>query len=290
MIRFTVQDGKLYCVTDVRGRAAVYLDNDSIIELSKGPAPRRERFVAAIRTRGTLLFSLTNAAEIGGPKGASADAVREFLNSLGNCWAPLELNPWRVIERERQGELERAPISEHFVISYFQQRAYDKSPEGSTVLDLSADSFFQLGAVLDWAHEPGAEVTDEATAMDETLRGCLASVREDFDKDPASLDRRLPPLAFDPRRPATFVFVHLLRMLVTEWKAYHFKKNDALDFCHAVLAAASAGVATLDKQWKRRVENLPKPNQLARVFYRPEVDQLVELLETAVAELVSGNA
>jgi len=36
---------------------------------------------------------------------------------------------------------------------------------------------------------------------------------------------------------------------------------------------------TLDKQWKRLVENLPSHNRLAKVYYRPQVDELVNLLE-----------
>jgi len=48
-----------------------------------------------------------------------------------------------------------------------------------------------------------------------------------------------------------------------------------MDFCHAVLAAAFASVATLDKHWKRRIEGLPKPNKLARIYYSPELDNMV---------------
>ena len=79
--------------------------------------------------------------------------------------------------------------------------------------------------------------------------------------------------------PATFVSTHLQRMLVTESKAFQFKDGDGPDFCHAVLGAAYGSIATLDKQWKRRIENLPKPNHLAKMYYRPELDQLVAVLE-----------
>lgn len=58
--------------------------------------------------------------------------------------------------------------------------------------------------------------------------------------------------------------------------------NDALDFCHAALAAAYGSLVALDRQWKRRVEDLPKPNGLAKVYYRPELDQLVDMLESLV--------
>jgi hypothetical protein len=104
-----------------------------------------------------------------------------------------------------------------------------------------------------------------------------------YDADQKSLDISLPPIAFDAQRPATFALIHLLRTLVLEAKAYQFKAHDGLDFCHAALGASYARIATLDKQWKRRVEQLPKPNQLARIFYRPEIADFVTEIEKLVA-------
>ncbi len=94
----------------------------------------------------------------------------------------------------------------------------------------------------------------------------------------------LAAIPYDDRRPGTFAFVHLLRLLVSKAKAFQFKDNDALDFCHAVLGAAYGSLATLDKQWKGRIERLPRPNRLAKMFYRPELPELVSLLESLVAE------
>ena len=282
MIRFTTtQDGKPVCVGELRG-LGVYLDNDSLIELAKGSDSRRQRFVDAIQGGGTLLFSWTNAAEIAGPLGASARAVSVFLDSIGPYWVPLELNPWRVIEKEQAGPVERAPVSEHFMEAYFQERAYALSPEGTELLDLSAESFFRLGVVLEWVHEGREAIRQNARNIDQALRERLEQLRAEYESDPASLDRELPPIPFDERQPATFLWVHLQRMLVLEAKAFQFKDNDGLDFCHAVLAGAYGSVVTLDKQWRRRIEQLPKPNNVARVYYRPEVDELVDLLESLV--------
>lgn len=281
VIRITSEDGKPVCVAELKG-FGVYLDNDSLIDLAKGSASRRQRLVDAIQRGGTLLFSWTNAAEIAGPQGASASAVSAFLDSIGPDWVPLELNPWRVIERERAGPVERAPVSEHFMEAYFQQRAYDLSPEGTEILDLSAESFFRLGAVLEWVHEDRDAIRQNARNIDQALRERLEQLRAEYESDPASLNRELPPIPFDEGRPATFVWVHLQRMLVLEAKAFRFKDNDGLDFCHAVLAASYGSLATLDRQWRRRVEQLPKPNNVAKVYYRPEVDELVGILESLV--------
>lgn len=74
----------------------VYLDNDSLIEIAKGSESRRQSFVQALVTKGALLFSFTNAIEVAGPQGRSADAVRALLDSIGAHWIPIEMNPYNV--------------------------------------------------------------------------------------------------------------------------------------------------------------------------------------------------
>lgn len=136
-------------------------------------------------------------------------------------------------------------------------------------------------AVLDWVQENRESIRRDEVRIDDALRDLVKGLRADYESDPGSLDRLLPPHPFDEHRPATFVLLH--RMLVVEAKEFQFKQHDGLDLCHATLAAAYGSLVTLDKQWKRRVENLPTPNRLAKVYYRPELDQLVDLLETLVA-------
>ncbi|MEE8120742.1 MAG: hypothetical protein V3T55_04395 [Anaerolineales bacterium] len=283
MIRFTTtEDGKQICEAELKDRVGVYLDNDSLIELANGQESRRQRFIGALRRGGTLLFSWTNAAEIAGPQGASARAVSAFLDSVGPYWVPLELNPWRVVEKEQAGAVERAAVSEHFMTVYVKERIYNLSREGKFI-DLSDERFFRLGEVVEWAHNDRDTIRQNARDIDQALRERLEQLRAEYESNPTSLDQMLPPLAFDERRPATFVWIHLQRMLVLEAKAFQFKDNDGLDFCHAVLGAAYGSLATLDKQWKRRVEQLPKPNNVARMYYRPEVDDLVAVLESLVS-------
>ena len=208
MIRFTTENGNPEIVAGTRG-CCIYLDNHSLIDFAKGCPSRRHRFVDALQRGGTLLFSWTNAAELAGPQRASASAVRAFLDSVGPYWIPLELNPWTVVEREAAGLTERALVSESFMEAYFQERAYDLSPEGSAVLDLSAGTFFRLGAVLDWAQENRDIFRQDAVRIDDALRDRLRQLRADCENDAKSLDRLLPPVAFDERRPATFVLVNL---------------------------------------------------------------------------------
>ncbi len=281
MIRSTIQSGKLVCDAWVGGYG-VYLDNDSLIDLAKGSASRQQGFVNALRRGGTLLFSWTNSIEVAGPQGASSAAVRDLLDSVGPHWVPLELNPWDSVDKEKAGLTSQAPVSDSFMKAYFQERAYELSPEGTNVLDLSAEVFFRLGAVVDWVQENRDSIERDKARIAHAFREQLAQLRADYENDQTSLDRQIPPIPFDERWPATFVCFHLQRLLVKEAKAYRFEDNDSLDFCHSVLAAAYGSLITLDRQWKRRVEMLPKPNRLTRVYYRPELDQLVGLLQSLV--------
>lgn len=282
MIKITIENGQPVITAATNDRVRVYLDNDSLIELAKGDELRRKRFINALLRGGSLLFSWANAVEVAGPQGASACAVRAFLDSVGQCWVPVKSNPWAIARCEEPGSEGQAAFSEQLTQAYFQERAHDLSAAGSKVLELSADTFFRLGAVVDWVQNHRDHVRGYGLALDREVREGLGQLRTAYETDAISLDRLLPPIAFDPCRPATFVLTHLQRMLVTEAKAFQFKEHDALDFCHAVVASAYGNIATLDKPWKRRIEDLPKPNHLAKMYYRPQVHELVDMLESRV--------
>ena len=101
----------------------------------------------------------------------------------------------------------------------------------------------------------------------------------------AWLDHALTLTPYDnsdhnPRMPATFVFCGLMRDLILESKSHALKKGDGMDFSHAVLASTFASVGTLDRHWKRRVENLPKPNRLAPIYSSKHLDQMVVDIES----------
>ena len=289
-IRFTMEDGQPTCVAEIPAdRYGVYLDNWAIIELARGDASRKDRFLKALDQGGELLFSWTNATELWGPQGSSAEEVRTFLRSIGAHWIPLEASPFTVAKRECGGmSTERAAISDTFVNAYFKQRAFELSPGGKAVLDLS-EEFFSLEAIVDWAQEKRDSTCADLRLLDDSLSRLVCRARGRYEENLDSLDMEFPPIPYDPRRPAAFALVHLFRNLVIDAKAYQFKKGDGADLCHAVLGAAYGSLTTLDKQWKRRIEDLPKPNELARIFYNPEVDELVDTLEVLVAQTGAGR-
>jgi hypothetical protein len=166
--------------------------------------------------------------------------------------------------------------------AFVLDRSYELDPTGAKILDTSSDNFFRLSSVLAWAQGDRVKIVKQWDSLDEHLKERLACFRTEYERDERSLDRLLPPIPFDERCPASYVLMHLQRILVKEWKSRTFMPHDGRDFAHAVMAAAVGSLSTLDKHWKRRVESIPKPNKLAKIFYRPEMDRLVDELEALV--------
>ena len=106
----------------------------------------------------------------------------------------------------------------------------------------------------------------------------------EYNKDARHLDKAFPNEPYSKRMPTRFALLQLLRLLTTELKQFTLKKGDGRDFCHAAIGAAYGSIAALDKQWKRRVEALPKPSGLAYIYSPNELDQLVTDLETGANE------
>jgi hypothetical protein len=281
-------DGLPQVVAKLSG-VAVYLDNWAIIELANGDAKRRARFVAALKACGSLLFSFTNSIELGEAEGEPAERIRVFLDEIGAHWIPLELNPWTVAKREVAGRTEPTPcISTVFIEAFFKDRLYELSPGGSKIVDLSADNFFKMSSAMKWANGQKEQTRASTKEIDDTLISRVASDYAEFKKDPSTLDKTVPPVEYGTTTPARFALLNLLRQLVSDSKQFTLKKGDGRDLCHAVLGSAYGSLAALDKHWKRRVEALPKPNGLARVYSANELERLVADLEKA-AEKVRGR-
>jgi len=278
MIRFTEAKDTIEVLAETRGYS-VYLDNDSLIELAKGAAARRQRFVEAVRRNATLLFSWANAVEVAGPQGASADAVRTFLDDIGPHWVPLEFNPWKVTRKEAEGLTSGVAVSELFMNAYFHERVSQMFLDGARPPESQSSDFFRLGSVLEWVQHNRDRVRSYGNELDDAWRTRLRQLNTEYQGNAAALDQLLPPGDF-ASRPAAYVLVHLQRLLLLESRSYHFAPHDGLDFCHTVMAAAYGSVIALDKGWKRRVQCLPGAANLARTYYRPELDELVGVLES----------
>jgi hypothetical protein len=261
---------------------AVYLDNFSLIRLAKHNPSRRKRFVAALHNGADLMFSVANAAELMGPRGDSLEAVRLFLNEIGPHWFPVELDPFEVTKRELAGARpDQSCVATDFMKQYFAARTTGYTPASGRIIDLS-EQFFCLGAVLDWLNPQRTSILARTADLDDALINKIIEHRSIYERDHLWLDRAFPALTFVEGKPATFTYVNLVRTLILEAKSHRLKKGDGFDFCHAVIASAFASVATLDKHWKRRIESLPKPNKLARIYYEPQLDKMIDDIETVL--------
>jgi len=258
---------------------AIYLDNFSMIRLAKGDVSRRKRFIASLNRGAELLFSVTNAAELSGPQGRSLAMLRDFLDEIGPRWFPVELDAVEVVKRETAGASPaECCLSAQFMKDYFTDRVTRCTPNSGEVIDLS-EQFFKLGPALDWVCPQRDSICRGKADLDAALVQKIEAYNVEVEKSSQWLDQHFPILPFTPDRPATFTYVNLIRNLIVNAKAHRLKQGDGVDFCHAVMAASFASVATLDKHWKQRIESLPKPNGLARVYYEPELDRMVNDVE-----------
>jgi hypothetical protein len=274
-------DGSIMTLNASVNGPVAYLDNWALIELAKKDPSRRRRFIDAVRGGADVLFSVTNAAELSGPKGRSAEALKTFLDEIGPHWFPAKLSPMDVIDLEiRREDPGKVCFDEEFFKSYVADRMRSFEPGCGKVMELS-DDFFSLGPMMDRLGPQWKSIHETSVKFDQMLKQKMTAARQRSKRDPSWLDKNFPCVPFDPARPACFVFFNLLRMMAVESNS--LTTGDGLDFCHAVIGCAFANFTTLDTTWKRRIANLPKPNGLARVYSRAELDQMVADIETHIA-------
>lgn len=101
--------------------------------------------------------------------------------------------------------------------AFFQDRKAELS-KATSILDMSAATFFRLGSVIDWMGPHGAKMIENAAALDQAIIQVVDKLRVEYESDPTRLDSRLPPIAFNPQQPATFAWNHLVRALVINAK------------------------------------------------------------------------
>jgi hypothetical protein len=265
----------------------VYLDNSSIIDLSKRQnAKLRARFLGALHHHGTLLFSITNVIEILGPQGASSDAVKMFLTDIGPRWVPVDIDPGAVIRREAEGDPTPA-ISPEFLRAYGHERLTELERSGQAVNPLDP-GFFDLGKLIDWLAKHRDKTRADTEQMDVTLRAYLSNLRRLYEQGQRGIDEsKEDPLL--PGRRATYVMTQLARMAIQQAKSHGFQPHDALDICHAAVALAYGLLVTLDKRWWRRANEMKHADKLARVYHSGQLELFVRDLETTEVQWHPGG-
>jgi len=259
----------------------VFLDLFAIKDLAKGDATRRKRFISTLGRGVEVLFAVSNAAELSGPTEASFDKMRAFVDEIGPRWFPVEFDPQLCIERERQRNDPATCCFSERLLKSFTATRINRTPD-MNVAELPAvlpPDFFRLGLFMNWLAPQRQDIAELKAQMGRRLKDQIMEHRAHYEKDPSWLDAKFPELPFRAECPATFVYINMVRLLILESKSHVIMPNDGIDFGQAVIGSAYASVATLDKHWKRRVEMLPKPNKLARIYYRQELDQMVRDIE-----------
>jgi hypothetical protein len=275
-----VEDGTVQIRATIR-RFGIYLDNFAVVNLAMGPEERRRAFWRLCDSDhgGDLLFSPLNAAElIGSSAPRTLERCRHFLDGVGPSWCPVE-SPgiMSVLKREAAGAGKTSCISNWFLERMFA--VLNIVAHGEQRIELVPSSFFTLGTVIEWVQRHRDETQAVLRKQEQVFFSQIKTLRTLYERKPERFQEEIPRPSYDASRPATFAFWGLLRILIEELKGYQLKRGDLADLCHATIAASYGKFAALDKEWKRRVESLPKPNDLARVYYGPQIDVLLADVE-----------
>jgi hypothetical protein len=252
----------------------VYLDNWAFIELAEKQPDLRVRFLNAVRQGIDLLFSVTNAADLSGAKGRSAELVREFLDGIGLNWFPVRLDVTRVVMMERAGgNPVEACVDKEFFESHVSDQMHSSSP---SPVSLISEALFRLGPIVDRVGCQRESIQTTSTEFDRVIKDKMSVIHSEYKRQRATFDRKFPIVQFHPRIRASFVYHNLLRAMAID--SGSLKRGDGLDFCHAVMACAFSSFAALDSYWQRRLSTLPK-HPLARVYSRNGLDRMVSDME-----------
>ena len=287
MITVTPDSKELFGMRASVNGPLVFLDLFAIKDLAKGDPDRRRRFLATLDRGVEVMFSISNAAELSGPQDSSFSKIRSFLDEIGTHWFPAEFDPYVCMQREKKLLDPAACCFSEGLLKTFAATRINRSPE-IQIVDLPKSmpsDFFRLGAFMDWLSPKRADIMMRKAELGSRLKDQIMEHWRKYKKDPTWLEHKFPKLPFKAAYPATFVHVNLVRLLILEAKSRAIMPNDGIDFGQAVIASAYASIATLDKHWKRRVEMLPKPNSIAKIYYQQELDKMVSDIETYLDNL-----
>ena len=95
------KNGNNYNVSFPKRPPSIYLDHWALRHFSSNHSDRQQ-FLAFLKTKGTVFFSYLNVVEISKNKGESLKEIQFFLTDIGENWCPIESDPHKVIEREKQ--------------------------------------------------------------------------------------------------------------------------------------------------------------------------------------------
>jgi hypothetical protein len=254
-----------------REEPTIYLDHWAIRKISQRPE-WRARLLAALSTRGTVLFSTAHIAELARNSGESMAAVRSFLEAVGPHWMVTLADPVEVIRREAEWSRDshRAPFvaDTFFRSSGFLARLCSGPVSLSHIVDMTRE-------------EGGAALLSHLTPSVDRLIHNLNRFREKYRDNKGILAATFPPQVFDARYPMRFVFCQLMRSLVTT--RVRLTAGQIADFFHAAVPLAYAQVVVLDKHWATQADNIKLPHTWVKIFKESNLAEFFEMVEAMPA-------
>jgi hypothetical protein len=261
---------------------AVYLDNFAFIDFALYKPALGKRFIEVVRSGADVLFSVTNLVELGELQGNSLEKIRSFLADIKNCWFPAELDVIEIAKREKAGWGDKTFISQQFVRDFFAFKIRQIQSPTSSLIVVPGEESFSLEGFLDWATPQRDSLREGKAQMDAVLKKVVEESRKKYEQNPTWLDTKYPILPFNKDFRGSFVCGRLLRGLILESKSHALKPGDGIDLSHAVIAAGFSSGGTLDTGWKRRIDNIAGPHELAPIYTSNELDEFVTQAERGV--------
>ena len=249
----------------------IYLDHWALRRLSEDDA-QGDRFISALKQRGTLMFSVMNVAEIGADAShRRSQQVRDFLRRIGLRWFPMTIDPLRVIRAEE----EDAPSG----------KLHCASPEFLTDPAFAAKLLcgpLSLAHVIDLTAGRGGDCLRRVTECKTTqLLEELQRWRSLYRQEPEALDAQYPPLKFNANTPMRGIYNGLVRYTIKD--TFPLDLNHMRDFCHATVSLRCADMVTLDSHWAAQAKKLHLPDGFVKVYSEPDLSNFLSHLEAASA-------
>jgi hypothetical protein len=262
MVR-VIPDGENY-IFEIRSEPPlIYLDHWAL-RLFSSDATMRARFLEGFRSRGTLMFSLMNIAEIAANTlERTADELRAFLRDIGPHWVPSTIDPMHIIEVEQGVAADVHPcISEGFLREpKFARRLVAGDLTLASVVDLTRG-------------EEGEENVQSTSEKAKELLVQLEKWRVLHAKDPKAVDRAYPRLPFDDKQPMQVIYNGLARSCITQ--QFNLNENHVRDLYHTACAVCCGDMVLLDAHWLELVRQLKLPPNFVLAYGRDDVEHFLD--------------
>jgi hypothetical protein len=242
----------------------VYLDQWALYKFGNDE-PLRTRLLKIFETKGTLMFSFMNVAEIATLEGASRRKIENLLSAIGVNWFPLDANATEVMEREDHGNTFDAPFDAVFVEKFYPFIHGNELLSLANVVKLTDGDVAENKALLE-AHKA-------------TFLTFISEKRAQVKKQP-ELTTKFARVPFDQDHPCRHAYFEIFRAIITD-SGFILSKNDTVDVFHTIVASSYCDAILLDVKWADRARKFQLPPNRLRVYSPNDVEAFLDFMERA---------